>query len=79
MAQDKLTGKPTAVLLVLAIIGGAGTLAAASTATLSGTWYGSFTQPGGTPYTNDGLCELHVKDEGTFTVQVTTASAPQHR
>jgi len=46
---------------------------------LSGTWRGSFSEIGGTLYTNDGNVVLEIKEDGTFTATITPASGANNR
>lgn len=57
----------------------AGSEGLAPASELSGTWTGSFGQLGGTLYTDDANVVLEIKEDGTFTANVTPAGGANNR
>ena len=76
MRQLTFTGLTTLLLGALVACAGpavdsAGSGGFAPTSDLTGTWHVSFVQLGGSLYTNDGKGVVEIKEDGTFTANIT--------
>jgi len=84
MVKRRFDEMSTVALIVGAAVGfagptslasGQGAAAIAPASDLNGTWYGTFGQVAAALYEDEGKAVLEIKEDGTFTAKITSASA----